>query len=311
MFAILSVPFAFKHARNFKDYIFKILAIGIAYGIPVIIDMVAFKTVFKNARIAEKVDYISNIKNVVSGLVNYSATTFDILPNHFYQAIIFVIFFVTIVLIILNRIGVLFGVCNLFAIISIACVFSTATILQGSGWWATRVVYPIASIAGAFAINLFINYQMTELNIRVRLAKCLVMVTIGTLLVMQYFSFNKIYIDKYKINTLDENRYYYIGQAISDYQEKTGIEIEKIAFYNDAERTYPPYPNLYCQGDLIVSAFYTNWSDIQALNYYLCSNYEKIAPSDEYATYFASQNWDRLSPDQLLFEKDTLHICVY
>ena len=66
-----------------------------------------------------------------------------------------------------------------------------------------------------------------------------------------------------------------------------------------------------CYGDLIVSAFYTSWSDIQALNYYLHSNYEKIVPSDEYMEYFASKNWNRLSQDQLLFEKDTLHICVY
>lgn len=311
LFAILSVPFAFKNANNFKDYFLKILAIGVAYGIPVIIDVVAFKTVFKSARIAEKVDFISNFKNVLLELANHSAITFNILPKHVYQIIIFVILFATIVLIVMNRKGILFGICNLFVIIFIACSFSTATILQGSGWWATRVVYPIASVAGAFAINLFINYRITGPSMSMRLARCLVTATIGILLVMQYFSFNKIYIDKYKVNTLDENRYYYIGQAISDYQEKTGTEIKKIAFYSDAERTYPPYPNLYCYGDLIVSAFYTSWSDIQALNYYLHSNYEKIVPSDEYMEYFASKNWNRLSQDQLLFEKDTLHICVY
>ena len=173
------------------------------------------------------------------------------------------------------------------------------------------MVYPMASVVGALAINLYMNYRMAESSKARSLAKRMVTFAIGFLLTIQYFSFNRIYIDKYKLNALDEYRYNYIGQAIDDYQENTGIEIKKIAFYSDAEKIYPPYPNLYCQGDLVVSAFYTDWSDIKALNYYLGGNYEKIDPLDEYVTYFAERNWDRLSSNQLLFEKDTLHICIY
>lgn len=134
---------------------------------------------------------------------------------------------------------------------------------------------------------------------------------IGIVLIGQYFSFNKIYIDKYKLNALDEYRYNYIGQAINDYQNSTGTEITTISFYNDAMRTYPAYPGLYSQGDLVVSAFYPDWSNITALNYYLNSNYVKGKPLDKYEDYFASKDWDQLSQEQLIFEGDTLYLCIY
>ena len=61
----------------------------------------------------------------------------------------------------------------------------------------------------------------------------------------------------------------------------------------------------------MVSAFYTAWSDIYALNYYLGSDYEKVDPLDKYTEYFASRDWNQLSQNQLIFEGDTLHLCVY
>ena len=130
------------------------------------------------------------------------------------------------------------------------------------------------------------------------------------LLVCQYFSFNKIYIDKYKLNALDAYRCHYIGQAIQDHQEVTGEAIKRIAFYKDHTPTYS-YPDLYAQGDLIVSALTMEWSDLLSINYYLGTSYEKAVPSDSYIEYFASKDWDQLSQNQFIFDGDTLHLCIY
>ena len=144
--------------------------------------------------------------------------------------------------------------------------------------------------------------------------KCAQWIPVGViaiLLVSQYFSFNKIYIDKYKVNALDQYRYECVSQAIHDYQDSTGTEITKVAFYSDAERLYPQYTNLFCNGDLVVSAFATEWSNVAAMNYYLNSDYEKVEPTEEYTAYFSEKNWNHFSQDQLIFDGDTLHICVY
>lgn len=108
------------------------------------------------------------------------------------------------------------------------------------------------------------------------------------------------------------NRCYYVGQAIAEYEATSGIEVRKIAFYADAESAVPTYPNLYSHsGDLICSSFNQDWSDLNALNYYLGDNYSRAEPSETYRTYFAGRNWDALSAQQLIFDGDTLHLCIY
>jgi hypothetical protein len=131
------------------------------------------------------------------------------------------------------------------------------------------------------------------------------------LLTGQYIAFNNIYIDKYKCNFADEIRTQYIGQAIINYQETTGEKVTKIAFYDDADTEMPQYPGLYGEGDLVISSYCTSWSDINAINYYLGTDYEKTESDERYVEYFSSQDWQCLSEEQLIFEGDTLHLCVY
>ena len=311
LFVILSIPFAFKYSNDLKKYVSNIFYICIAYAIPIIVDMSAFKIFFKSTRISEKIDIISNIKTVLHGVITYGVSTFGILPRFLFLILVFLVFILSIITVLGRKNKVLY-IINIIWIVLASIIFSTATIVQGSGWWATRTTYPIVSVMGALEINLFMNHMVLECkNIKIKIIKGFAVSAIAALLVGQFFSFNKIYIDKYKVNALDEYRYDFIGQTISDYQNSTGVEVTKVAFYNDAARTYPAYPGLYSEGDLVVSAFYPEWSDLTALNYYLSSNYEKIEPSDKYIEYFSKQNWNKLSRNQLIFEGDTLHICVY
>jgi hypothetical protein len=103
----------------------------------------------------------------------------------------------------------------------------------------------------------------------------------------------------------------YAGQTISEYQDNTGNVITKIAFYNDASVTSPVYPDLYSNGDLIVSSFNTSWSNKNALNYYLETKFEKVDSDEQYIDFFSKQDWDGLSKNQLIFEGNTLHLCIY
>ena len=311
IFVILSITFAMKQAKSFKQYIINGLSIGVAYVIPVIIDLVAFKFIFKSSRIAEKPDYISTLKNVILGTITNGEQTFNILPKYFFLISAFVVFSALIVSAITSRRSV-WRIFNALIIIMASCIFSTATILQGSGWWATRTVYPIASMVAALAIDIFVNEDGIPQNKLIqRFTHAVSILVVSILVIFQYLSFNKIYIDKYQINALDQYRYQYIYQAICDYQEETGTEIKKIAVYDDAERSWPQYSNLYCTGDLVVSAFSTDWSDVTALNYYMQTSYEKVSRVEKYEKYFSGKNWYHLSNDQLIFDGDTLHLCVY
>lgn len=310
LFVILSIPFAMKYAKNFKQNLLNGLSIGIVYILSALIDLLAFEFVFDGARVATNVDYLEKIKNVVLGIYQYGQETFHILPNYVFLLISIAIFIALVI-------GTTFGerkawrIFNALILIFAACLFSTASILQGSGGFAVRIIYPIASIAPVLAIDVFVNGSETTFVSVKKYTQFTSVISIFVLLIFQYFAFNKIYIDKYKVNALDQYRYEFIHQAICEYQESSGIEVTKVAFYKDSEESNPQYTDLYCEGDMVVSAFSRDWSDCRAMNYYLHTNYERISPIDKYTDYFSKKNWDHLSQEQLIFDGDTLHVCEY
>ena len=311
LFVLLSLPFAFKHATGFATYVCKIIQIGFVYVSAIILDLCAFKFLFKSARITEKQNLKWNIQYIVNNLKYLQKNTFSILPQHFFSIVLIVVLGISIVLVIFfeKRIG---RFLNILVMILACCIFPTATIIQGSGWWALRVVYPIASIIGVIAIDLYVNKKSGLESIQAfKILDKVVLMAIVVLLVGQYFSFNSIYIDRYKLNFADENRANYIGEAIHEYQESSGKKITKVAFYTDESTVHPFYPNLYYGGDLIVSSFYTGWSDITSLNYYLGTSYKRAEQNEKYVEYFSQKDWNTLSQEQLIFDGDTLHVCVY
>lgn len=174
-----------------------------------------------------------------------------------------------------------------------------------------RVVYPLASLFGILIVNIYVNQMEEAKDTMIRALNVFLGILILVLLSGQYLSFNKIYIDKYKLNFADEIRCEMIEQAISEYEETSGETVTQIAFYEDDEVEMPFYPDLYCNGDLIYSSFYTDWSNLEAINYYLGSNYQKAEREETYEKYFLDQDWDCWSAKQMIFAEDTLHLCVY
>lgn len=310
LFVILAIPFAYKYAKNIKEYIINIIVIGIIYIIPVILDMLAFKYLFTSTRIVENPNYISNLLNIPAKLMEIKTTMFEVMPKHCWAGILFIVFTVC-MLSALGGKNKIFRIFHIMVICVAVGVFSTATIIQGSGWYAMRTIYPFASFIGVLALDLYLNF---ESNIDVfwgKVGKRIVMISLVVLMFIQYISFNKIYIDEYKLNILDENRCNYIGQVIEEYQENSGIKVNKIAFYKDASTKYPQYPRLYASCDALISSFNTDWSDLNSINYYLNADYKKTEQVEQYTEFFAGKDWDTLSNEQLIFEDDTLHLCVY
>lgn len=310
LFITLSMPFAYKYADSIKKYFLNILHIGLVYFISALSGICAFKFIFKSSRINGKTNYFDNAKHVIESLKYILVNTFEIVPKHFFELFLFVIFSIYLIYIVYNK-NKIRRLIHLFIIILTSCFSSTATIIQGSGWWAMRVVYPIASLIGSMLIDFYINDYKDKEDKVFNILDKVISFSIIVFLIGQYISFNKVYIDKYKLNMVDKYRCEYIGQAISEYQEKSGQTITKIAFYYDANTIYPFYDDLYCNGDLIVSSFYRDWSNISAINYYLGTNYEKAECEKEYFEYFQNKDWEKLSQEQLIFEGDTLQLCIY
>lgn len=318
LFVIICIPFAYKNSENLKRYILRLIEIGSIYAIAIVLDMLAFKYIFKSARLETNQNYLTNFVAMIKELKNVLLESFNILPKYLFSIVIFAMVCIDI-LIVLKRKNKIYGLVNIVTILIVSVVFPTATIIQGSGWMAMRIIYPLASIIGVLATDIFINcsgaindgYKNTNSFFNIQHLKAFVIVIMLGLSVVQYCSFNSIYIDKYKLNYADKNRAIYIGEEIKKYQDITGEVIKKVAFYYDTTIRYPYYPDLYCNGDMLVSSFNTYWSDANALSFYLGNTYERVEQEKKYIEYFSDKNWDSFSNEQLLFDKDTLHICIY
>lgn len=345
LFIVLVMPFTYFYSKDIKDYLINIYHTGIVYVVPVVIGMIVIKFVLNSDKAGTELDLMSNLYHAVGGLGRYGYTTFGIIPSGLFIGAAVFDFVVAVYLTSVSKKTVTFeggqdgltyyatkefGIMKQndtrltvatklkyrflhLVFIVLACyVFSAASIFQGSGFWASRVVYPIASMIAVLVIDIYIN-NSEGLNCCDWLKKLILAILI-IIMIFQYRGFNRIYDDTYKISALDQFRYSYIQEAIEEYQEGHDIVITKIAFYEDASgiSAANQYPDMY-EGTwrIMVSSFTTEWSQLEAMNYYQGTSYEEADKNPEIEEYFASKDWNTLSAEQLIFKGDTLHICVY
>lgn len=344
LFIVLVMPFVYYYSKDIQEYLIYIFRIGIVYAVAVGLGMAVIKLILHSAKAGTEFDLMSNLYHAVGGLGRYGYTTFGILPHGLFIGASLVVFVIAVFLISSRRKSIVFEagghsieqsireskilkqtnielstaskvkyrLVHLVLMILAIYVFSAASIFQGSGWWAPRIVYPIASMVAVLILDLFIN-DSEMLHFYNWLEKLLLAIII-IIMIFQYRGFNLIYDDTYKISALDQYRYSYIQEAIEEYQDANDILIKKIAFYEDASGISgsDQYSGIY-EGTwrVMASAFTTSWSQLEAMNYFYGTSYESADIDRDIKEHFASQDWNTLSAEQLIFEGDTLHVCVY
>ena len=96
------------------------------------------------------------------------------------------------------------------------------------------------------------NYDLKE-----NIAKIIIILS-GILLVLQFYTFNKISTDRYKLNAVDYEVTKKICHSIDEYEEKTGNKVDKIAIYKDKEIEYS-YNGIFITGDINLKAYSKEW----------------------------------------------------
>lgn len=87
--------------------------------------------------------------------------------------------------------------------------------------------------------------------------------------------------------------------------------MKNISIYTDGMLDIQ-YKNVFQGGGaMIVSSFMTSWSDVNAIKYYTQKDYFRSEPDPYYQDYFKEKDWKVFSEEQLIFDEDTLHLCVY
>ena len=113
----------------------------------------------------------------------------------------------------------------------------------------------------------------------------------------------------YNSNKLEKEELQNIASTIRKYEETEQKKITKVAFYNDIQRenTFLNYPN----NSFTIKSICTSYARKDSVQYYLNEDLTEVNQNEELTEYFSMKNWTSFSEEQLIFEDDTVHICVY
>ena len=179
-------------------------------------------------------------------------------------------------------------------------------------WLPFRISYPISVMAIAVAIYFCYkeNYEGGRVDFTAR-KKRIGAFAMGAVLLLNMAFFHTVFISRLINNGMDEALVQKIGAEIEEYEAQSGKTIKYVKIYYDESVTRRNEGVLKI-GDTNVRAFATTWSDVNHLNVILGTEYNKgKSDSKVFDKHFKGKNWDSYSPEQLVFDGETLHICVY
>ena len=297
--------FIIKYSKNIKDFIINNVSMFLCYGLPAIINLLVIRIFFSNTRVNGSVNISEALEKIAQGSENM-LYTYNILPKYFFFTMIIIATLISLIIIIKNKkISKIFGL--IYVIILNVFLTLVPYIMQNteSIWMVARSSYAFASLFGLIILYTCVNIENEE-NIKTILfgLTCIVFI------IVQFANFNKIEIAHYNLNYTDKMNSLEIGKMISNYQEETGIEVTKISIYQDESHAYT-YQDIFASGDMNVSGFGPDWSDVEMINYYNGLKLERVEKSEDIQSRFEGKDWNDFSTEQIIFVEDTVHVCKF
>lgn len=316
LFVVLTLPLVLRYADTIRQYLTKLVLIGVVYVAALGTSFLTM-TIIGSSRAAEtQLNLVSGISSMLhSFFVTLMRDGMNLLPRYFFGLMILFALCLNVWGILKQSSGEkrLLQWLQLTVILAGIPLASMVTIVFGIGWEAPRVIYPVGALLGALLTNYFLNNTdaAEKAPTICLLCKKLVCAAMTLCLVFQFLAFTKVYVAKYQNDALDQYQVKMIVNLIDDYERENHLTVENISVYRDAYKSYVAYPVIYSNGDMVISSFATSWSDLTAINYYSGKQYKRAENDAAIAEQFRCCDWDTFNEDQLIFDGNTLHLCVY
>lgn len=311
IFVSLGTVFIVMYSKNIRNFIKNNIITALLYGIPAIANILIIKLIFTNGRTNGEIILSESIIKIKQGTLNMLLTTYNLFPKYLYAiAILIVICFSLFKIFTCKEYSKKIKLFNILSIIYIVLVNLIVTLLPqlmqntNSIWFVSRSTYTFASLLGILLLYLYATF---EVNIKINK---IISILCITYLFIQFNYFIKIEKDRYINNYIDNQIAQEIVREINDYERKTGNVINKIAIYKDKNSSYA-YPNLFVTGDMNIRAFNPEWSAVNIINYFMGRKIEITSNNENINKKFKENDWNYYSKDQLIFDYDTIHLCVF
>ena len=311
VYAILCLPFIAICSKSIKGFLQKNIFVMIMYGIPMGSAYMLAKYVFVVERIDNGLDMAGKLKNFVEIFRFVTVDKFYTLNKG--------LFMIWLLLLLMTAVSVIIGcrqhrLRTLFftAYISVGCtVMSFLLYITGNSTtcWP-RMVYTYGMLFGIVTLYLMYEWKKTRLMRRISVVSGILAVALlGSVALFNYLSFGKVFLERHRAN--QEDMYYaeLIGQRISEYEDETGITIDTLCYYKD--KNISVFGEGFDDSRLSERAQASGWSRHSSIEIYLDKDYIQGEPDPRLQELFQEKNWDMFSEEQLVFDGNVLHICVY
>ena len=309
LFVAISLIYIIKYSKNIKEFIVNNVIVALTYGIPALLNFLLVRFFFTNARVNGEMIFSESIAKVIDGTKRMLVNSYDLLPKYVFLAIIVIILGIIIYKAIRENISTkekALKILSAFYLMA-GTLFATVApqMLQDTNsiWFVARSSYPMAAIIGILGLYLFSKFDIKEIVKDIVICICIVF------LLIQYVYFMDYTRDNYIGNYLDKQVTIQIYQEILNYEEATGNTVDTIAIYRDKTPQYV-YPELKASGDINIKAYSADWCVSRILKF-TGREFKVIEANQEIKEQFEQKSWDYFSPEQIIFENNIMHLCVF
>lgn len=312
LFLIITLVFiAFKNKGNIKEILKKSIYVGLIYGVSMILGLLITKFMGNYLDWVERETTLLSIKEMIQTIFKY--LDFIVIKNFYIEPKgwnFIVIIFLTIIFIaqVIKR-KEYFHILEYIVLVALCCIIPILPLMAipiKDQYMETRMAMVFGALAGTLLLYLILVMKADETKV----IKDIISIITITLFVINSIYFIRSSSENIATGYIDRNIAKSIIYNIEKYEKENDIKLKKIVVGYDKKPIY------YYEGQIMLRStngrgLATNFTVAPLIEYYCGEKYEWYVSQEEIDERFLEKNWDAYSEEQLVFEGDTLYLCVY
>ena len=312
LFLIITLVFiAFKNKGNIKEILEKSIYVGLIYGVSMILGLLITKFLGNYLNWVERETTLLSIKEMIQTIFKY--LDFIVIKNFYIEPKgwnFIVIIFLTIIFIAqVIKSKEYFHILEYIVLVALCCIIPILPLMAipiKDQYMETRMAMVFGALAGTLLLYLILVMKADE----TKAIKDIISIITITLFVINSIYFIRSSSENIATGYIDRNIAKSIIYNIEKYEKENDIKLKKIIVGYDKKPIY------YYEGQIMLRSangrgLATNFTVAPLIEYYCGEKYEWYVSQEEIDEKFSEKNWDAYSEEQLVFEGDTLYLCVY
>lgn len=177
---------------------------------------------------------------------------------------------------------------------------------------APRTAHPCLSLASVIFICIPVLCKKYGVRRKTTFLGKIITLLVSSFLVVylfvQWSCSLKFFEDRYARNAIDSFQAIHVKDRIETYEKDNGTQVTKLCIYHDKKLSCNYFT---MWSDSSRNPYAYDFSDVEALSFFLGRIFERGERNEEYASFFSENDWNSFYDEQFIFEGDTLHLCIF